>query len=217
MERVEELEERFFTILHKRSSMKKIQSMCTLLLLEKVWNVPGKVSAGCSGNKSVPGGGCLKEWWMFEGRFVCALNMYEKGTCPWWLSPLARRYPWQKGFHVSISSVYCQRILCSTPPPPHLSLSLPPLSPSSSVPLSLFLSLLSLSYLTLPLSLSLSLSLSLFLSCLSPISPPFSLSLSLFLSLSLSLSFFHTHALSLENNVLEVRRWRPKIDKDKNR
>ena len=56
-----------------------------------------EVSGGCSGNKSVPGGGCLKEQWALEEGFVWALNKNWEGTCSWWLSPLARWYPRRKG------------------------------------------------------------------------------------------------------------------------
>ena len=73
--------------------------MFRYLMLKKVCNVTcwREISAGCSGNKSVPGGGCLKERWALEEGFAWALNKNGEGTCSWWLSPLARRYPRRKG------------------------------------------------------------------------------------------------------------------------
>ena len=75
MEGNEELEERFYNI-RFRFEYEKNKSMCTVSLLQKVWNDPRRrtVSAGCSSNKRVPGGICLNEWWKFAGRFAWALN-----------------------------------------------------------------------------------------------------------------------------------------------
>ena len=99
-ERIEELNETFLQYyIYVQVWEKKLKSMCTLLMLKKVCNVTcwREVSAGCSGNKSVPGSGCLKERWALEEGFVWALNKNGEGTCSRWLSPLARRYPRRKG------------------------------------------------------------------------------------------------------------------------